>query len=716
MSRLAGLTIVLALLLSAPLCAEDQGAEVADLIGQLASKQWSVREKAQRRLVAIGEPAREKLRDALVHEDPEVRSRASAALIAIGESFAYALECAQDKREGRREHGKAALLNLFRLDNEETLGRVSNENANRYGYYYRQRRTNQPPLSCPPALAIASIEAVSGFPILVAAPAKASWATVLQAATISIDLNNGMEQIEFAAAQVNDLMNRVLGAPDATNSGRPLALPMRIGQANFIMITSVASGNDAASGAASQLLEDFIAGGLCGMRAAQLLSAGLSADPAAFARLTDEFSKSPGDSLLAFVALHSELEQAVRAQVAEAARPHLPMLLASRDWGGLGIASRVLPLLDVKTRTELLDPIIVGANDSLQFEVALWCARGCELSEAARSRVSRCIGNKQDGIASCAVRWFAGAKQVSDGELALIWKGAEAFPVGSAFFVAALEVISRDDVRSRLVERARAALSERFETLQALAAVVLRGVATPADLSLIVDKLRNLQDTVLVGRLCLLFDGAKELDDAAIAKMAEGLCDNDAMKRRRFMRVLRKLTQELCAKVIAACEKKIAAMPEKLASSISVRSAKLSLAGLKAGAGDTKALDEVLAGGADAAPEIVRAAGAGLVDAVAGDALVSTLAAFKKRNPGKFTEFATAVYLEQCRRAVDDDNSEAFRAAASRVNALQAMGWNWQIMQELAQMESELSSDNDSASPQLLPRHPLLNSLTVDAK
>ena len=85
MSRLAGLTIVLALLLSAPLCAEDQGAEVADLIGQLASKQWSVREKAQRRLVAIGEPAREKLRDALVHEDPEVRSRASAALLAIGE-------------------------------------------------------------------------------------------------------------------------------------------------------------------------------------------------------------------------------------------------------------------------------------------------------------------------------------------------------------------------------------------------------------------------------------------------------------------------------------------------------------------------------------------------------------------------------------------------------------------------------------------------------
>ncbi len=715
MSRLAGLTFILALLLAAPLCA-DQDAEVADLVGQLASKQWSVREKAQRRLVAIGEPAREKLREALTHDDPEVRSRVSAALISIGESFAFALECAQDKVEGKREHGKAALMSLFKLDDAETLDRVSNENVNRYGYYYRQRRDNQPPLSCPPALAIATIEAVSGFPILVAAPAKASWASVMQAATISLDLNNGLEQVEFAAAQVNDLMNRVLGAPDATNSARPMALPMRIGQFNFLMITSVAASNDAARGAATQLLTDFISGGLAGMRAARLLSAGLSGDPAAFARLTDEFTKNPKDSLLAFVALHSELEEATRNLVVEAARPHLQMLLGSRDWGGLGIAAQVLPLLETKERAQLLDPMISAATDSLQFEIALWCARGCELSVGARARVSKCINNKQDGIASCAARWIAGARQVSDEELALVWKAAEALPVGSAFFTAALELVSRDDVRSRLVARAREALSGRFETQQALAAAVLRGAATPADLALIVEKLRTLQNNALVGRFCLLFEGAKELDEAAIGKMADGLCDNDANKRRRFLRALRKCAPDLRARVIAACEKKCAEMPDKVAASIAVRSAKLAFAGLKAGAGDTKALDEILAAANVNEPEIVKAAGAGLLDAVEADALASTLAAFKKRNAGKFTEFATAVYLEQCRRAVEEDNSENFRSAASRVNALQAAGWNWQIMQELSQMESELSVDNEASSPQLLPRHPRLTALTVDVK
>jgi hypothetical protein len=716
MSRLAGLTFILALLLAAPLCADDQGAEVADLIGQLASKQWSVREKAQRRLVAIGEPAREKLRDALVNDDPEVRSRASAALIAIGESFAYALECAQDKADGKREHGKAALMSLFRLDDEETLARVSNDNANRYGYYYRQRRENQPPLSCAPPLAIATIEAVSGFPILVAAQAKASWATVMQAAAISLDLNNGVDQVEMATAQVNELMYRVLGSNDATNAGRPVALPMRIGQFNFIMISTVAAMNDAARAATSQLLSDFIAGGLPGMRAARLLAAGLSGDPAAFTRLTDEFTKNPRDSLLAFVALHGELEDATRKLVVEAARPQLAMLLASRDWLGLTLAAMVLPLLAEKERAAILDPILATSDDSLQFEAALWCARGCELSAEARARVAKCISNKQDGIASCAARWLAAAKQVSDDELALVWKAAETLPVGSAFFLSTLELISRDDVRPRLVARAREALSGRFDTQQALAAVVLRGNATAADLAQIVEKLRNLQNNTLVGRLCLLFEGAKELGDAAITKMADGLCDNDANKRRRFLRALRKCAPELRAKVIAASEKKISELPEKMASALSARGAKLAFAGLKSGAGDVKALDDILAAANSNEPEIVKAASAALVDALDADGLASTLTALKKKNPGKFNEIATAVHLEQCRRAVEENDSDAFRVAASRVNALQAMGWNWQIMQELAQMESELDPDSGSTQATPLPRHPLLTALTVEVK
>ncbi len=716
MPRMAGLALMLGVLLAAPLRADDQAADVADQISKLGSPQWELREKAQRRLVAIGEPARESLRATLDHKDLEVRSRASAALIEIGETFAFALACAKDKSEGRREHGRDALLNLFRLDKDDTLVRVNLDEFSRYNSYGR-RRDSSYAISCPPELAIASAEAMTGFPVLVAAAANGAWQTVMQTSSVSLDFSNGLDQIHFVAAQLNEMMTRALGNQEAAGRARANALPMRIGQFNFILVTTMADDSNPAASATDQLLADFIAGGAPGVRAARLLAAGLTSDPAASQRLVAEFTAHPVDSPLAVVALHCEPDPGTIVQIARVVKPRLSAFLTGRDWIALETAARVLAHLDAAERAALLDPIIASSNDSLPFVAALWCSRADALSAQARARIAQCVNNRQDGIASCAARWIAGARTVSDDELALVWKAAEAMPPGSAFFKEALVLIARKDVSPRLVGRAREALTKNFETQLALAATVLVGNAIDADLALVVDKLWNLQNNALVKRLCHLFTNAAELSGAPFTKFSDGLCDTDANRRRRYLRALRKCAPALRDKLISEAEKKLDALPAKDATAIPKRSARLALLGLKAGAGDAKALEDLLAVtmGNDPA-DVTKAAAAALVDALNTEGLNQTLSAIKKRNAAKFNEIATVAHLEQCRRAVENDDSEAFRAAESRVNSLQSRGGNWQIMQELQMMAAELSISSDADARRLLPRFPRLNALTVDSK
>lgn len=713
MPRLAGLTLVLVLCASA-LCA-DEAAEISEQIAALASPQWPVREKAQRRLVAIGEPAREKLRLALDHDDLEVRSRASAALIEIGENLEFALECTKAEKASLRDHGKAALMNLFRLDAQGTLSRVMPDEMYGYGNYGR-RRDSSLAVSAPPVIALATAEALSGFPLLVGTPVKASWTTVLQAASITFDFSNGVEQAVMVAAQYNEMINRVVGGQDVANRQRPVALSMRIGQQEFIYVTTLALMNDAAAGAAEQLVADFVLGQEARVKAARLLAAGLLGDPAQFTKLMEQYKAGAAASPLALVALHGDADAARQARVLEGLKGHVGAMLASSEWTVLETAARLLAMLPESVRMALLDPILVSSADSLPFLVALWCARGGVLSDAARARTLDCVTNKQDGISAAAARWFAGAKTVSDVELTQIWKAAESMAPQSAFLLPALELIARDDIKPRLVDRAREALTRNFETQLALAAAVLRGLATAQDLALAVERLWNLNNFALVGRLCMLFEGAKELPEAALNKVVDGLCDNDANRRRRFMRVLRRCEPQLRATLVAQAEKKIAGITGQAASSLGVRSSRLALAGLKAGAGDATALDEVLAACAGTEAEIIKAAAAALVDALGGEALNQTLAGMKKRNAAKFSEVATAVGMEQCRRAMEEDDAEAFRVAESRVNALQGQNYNWQLMQELQQMAMQLSGSADSPLSRLLPANPRLSALNVNAK
>lgn len=721
MRRLAGLTLLLALL--APSLAADEAAEIAEHIANLGSPAWSVREKAQRRLVAIGEPAREKLRAALTHEDLEVRARASAALIEIGESFTYALKCARESQAGKQQHGQAALRALFRLDRSDALDRAAQDEFYRYGY--SRRRDNALVLNVPPVLALASAEAMTNMPVLVSAAARPAWATLMQAANVMVDFSNGTDQVFMVSQQLNDMINRALGNQGGQSRARLVVVPMRIGQASFQFVCTLGQSTDPNAVAAAQLLGDFVEGGVGSVRAARLLAAGLVGDPTLVSRLHEEFLADPTSASLAAVVLCTDAKTDLLARATLTLAPQAAAMLQSRDWQSMEMAARFLAGQGEKERLAVLDPILAASNDSLALMAALWCARGLSVSAQARARVAACINNRQDGIASLAARWFVAAPSVSDDELGLVWKAAEAMPANSAFFRAALELIARDDVRPRLAVRAREALARNFETQLALAATVLRGMATAGDLALAVEKLWSAQNNALAGRLALLFDGASELPEATQSRLAEGLCDNDAPRRRRMMRALRQCSPQLRDALLTAAEARLAALNEKDAAALPKRLAKLALLGVRAGAGDAAALNSLLStaqsneggeAGKQVLAELVKGAGGALVDALTPEGLSQTLATLKKGNSARYIEVATAAYFEQARRAVESDDSAAFRAAEARINSLYARSYNWQIMNELQMLAAELGPASDAGKPRPLPNMPRLNALTVDGK
>ena len=77
------MTLIAALLLSAATVQDDPAKRIDELIRQLGSDEFAVREKATEELRKIGKPAEEALRKALAADDPEVRERVRAVLDAL---------------------------------------------------------------------------------------------------------------------------------------------------------------------------------------------------------------------------------------------------------------------------------------------------------------------------------------------------------------------------------------------------------------------------------------------------------------------------------------------------------------------------------------------------------------------------------------------------------------------------------------------------------
>lgn len=709
MSRLA--VLILALLLAVPAFAQDEAARVEQLIKDLASSEWPTRERASRELVGIGEPARAALRKAIEHDDPEVRVRASNALVAIGEEFSYAVECATAESEPLRDHGRAALMNLFKLDDPKVLREFSQRELQPQWRGWNEQLN----LMAPPAIALARLQALSGARILVAEDARESWARVLGQPTANIQVQGSPEQIPFLRDAMQRFLQQALGSLSADDQLVPR--PLRLGRATLLYITRAVDGTGIERRCSEQLLDDLLKEGEQSARAAALLADGAASDSDAADRIRRQYAKHPELSRLMWLALALGADDETTACVRARKHADAAELLKARDWIVLELGAKYLECLDPAPRGELLSPVIEHSADSLELLSAIWVARGAVLSDAARARAGRLLKSRQDMLSAAAARWFAGAGDVTDDELAAIWQAGEFQPIDSSFFTAALELVKRPDIADRLVETARKSFEGIFDhtvARHALAATVLVGRATPEDLGVALDKLTAARASQrMVNQLAEMFSGCAVLPEGAMSKFDAKLFDRDVTVRRVYLAALRRCDSALQVSIARAGVDAHGAKEDK-----HVGLARLSLLGILAGAGDAEALDEIIKAVEGEDAELAKAGGAAYTDALQGDALFKALEELNGQQG--ITHGAIAAlegYMEICRRASASNDRATFRKAYGIAIGMQILNRNWQLRQELMQMQQQLGAGVGKVEKhRSLPADPNLKQLNVDEK
>lgn len=709
MPRLA--VLILALILAAPAFAQDEAARVDALIKDLASEDWATRERASRELVGIGGPARGALRKAIEDDDPEVRVRASNALVAIGEEFAYAVECATAESEQLRDHGRAALMNLFKLDDPKVLREFTQRELQPQWRGWNEQLN----VMAPPAIALARLQALSGVRFLVAEDARESWARVLAQPTVNIQVQGSPDQIPFLRDAVTRFLQQALGNLSAENQLVPR--PLRLGRATVLYLTRASDGTGITRRCGEQLLDDLLKEGEQSVRAAALLADGAASDTAAADRIRRQYAARPELSRLMWLALALGADEATTACVRAREHEDAVALFKARDWTVLELGAKYLECLEPAPRGALVSPLVESSTDSIELLAAVWVARGAVLSEAARARVGRLLKSRQDMLSAAAARWFAGAGDVTDEELAAIWQAGEFQPLDSSFFTAALELVQRPDIADRLAEAARKSFAATFDlnvSRHALAASVLAGRATPEDLAVALDKLTAARASQrMVNQLSEMFSGCTTLPDAAMKKFDARLFDSDATVRRVYMAALRRCDSAL---QVSIARSGIDAHDVKEGKHVGF--ARLSLLGILAGAGDAEALDEIIKAVEGEDAELAKAGGAAYADALQGDALFKALEDLN--NQQGITNGALAAlegYMEICRRAAASKDRATFRKAYGIAISMQILNRNWQLRQELMQMQQLLGSgEGKTEKHRSLPADPNLKQLIVDEK
>lgn len=707
MSRLA----LLILLLCAPLAAQ---ADVEALISRLASDDWRTRERASRDLVALGEDAREGLRGALTHADPEVRTRASAALLEIGESFSYAVQCATGEDEKLSDHGRAALSRLFRIDDGSVLRQLTAQELQIRGYF----GGGSVQINKAPVLALAQLTSLSGNAIVVSADAAERWETVMQQPTLAMSVNGGGQYVQWVVNALTGAMNNALGRPGP--GGQLVARPMRVGREIFLYITPT-GGGDVAQRCGRELVTMLLDGGPSRVKAAALLAEGAAGDTQAAERIRAEYRENPGIERLMWLALGLGADASVEALVREADPSAALELLASRDWSSIDMAARFLQCLGPEARSAALSPRIVQSSDALEATVALWLARGTPLSQPARERARELLTSRQESLAAAAAGWFAEAGALGDDELAAVWKAAESQPLGGAFLPAALTIVGEDAVALRLLEPARAALAGNLVTQQALAARVLAGRATAADIGVLMEKLGRARDNALLARqLTEMLQDAEALPEDAIKLMVNALADANEKQRdvyqRALLRLHVRLRLEICVRVMARLDELAVAEREGSESEAPayVTLARIAMHGVRAGAGDPEALDAILKHSESAVAEYAKAAGRALAGALSGERLFTELEALRTRlNAPNGMAAAMEGYVETCRRAAEVQDRATFRRAWTAATSVNHPG-AWQIRNELGQLQAAFSGVDDR--PQRLPPALSLSQPEIDVE
>lgn len=709
MPRLA--VLILALILAAPAFAQDEAARVDALIKDLASEDWATRERASRELVGIGEPARGALRKAIEDDDPEVRVRASNALVAIGEEFAYAVECATAESEQLRDHGRAALMNLFKLDDPKVLREFTQRELQPQWRGWNEQLN----VMAPPAIALARLQALSGVRFLVAEDARESWARVLAQPTVNIQVQGSPDQIPFLRDAVTRFLQQALGNLSAENQLVPR--PLRLGRATILYLTRASDGTGITRRCGEQLLDDLLKDGEQSVRAAALLADGAASDTAAADRIRRQYAARPELSRLMWLALALGADEATTACVRAREHEDAVALFKARDWTVLELGAKYLECLEPAPRGALVSPLVESSTDSIELLAAVWVARGAVLSEAARARVGRLLKSRQDMLSAAAARWFAGAGDVTDEELAAIWQAGEFQPLDSSFFTAALELVQRPDIADRLAEAARKSFAATFDlnvSRHALAASVLAGRATPEDLAVALDKLTAARASQrMVNQLSEMFSACTTLPEAALKKFDTRLFDSDAAVRRVYMAALRRCDSAL---QVSIARSGIDAHDVKEGKHVGF--ARLSLLGILAGAGDAEALDEIIKAVEGEDAELAKAGGAAYADALQGDALFKALEDLN--NQQGITNGALAAlegYMEICRRAAASKDRATFRKAYGIAISMQILNRNWQLRQELMQMQQLLGSgEGKTEKHRSLPADPNLKQLIVEEK
>lgn len=709
MPRLA--VLILALILAAPAFAQDEAARVDALIKDLASEDWATRERASRELVGIGEPARGALRKAIEDDDPEVRVRASNALVAIGEEFAFAVECATAESEQLRDHGRAALMNLFKLDDPKVLREFTQRELQPQWRGWNEQLN----VMAPPAIALARLQALSGVRFLVAEDARESWARVLAQPTVNIQVQGSPDQIPFLRDAVTRFLQQALGNLSAENQLVPR--PLRLGRATVLYLTRASDGTGITRRCGEQLLDDLLKDGEQSVRAAALLADGAASDTAAADRIRRQYAARPELSRLMWLALALGADEATTACVRAREHEDAVALFKARDWTVLELGAKYLECLEPAPRGALVSPLVESSTDSIELLAAVWVARGAVLSEAARARVGRLLKSRQDMLSAAAARWFAGAGDVSDEELAAIWQAGEFQPLDSSFFTAALELVQRPDIADRLAEAARKSFAATFDlnvSRHALAASVLAGRATPEDLAVALDKLTAARASQrMVNQLSEMFSACTTLPEAALKKFDTRLFDSDAAVRRVYMAALRRCDSAL---QVSIARSGIDAHDVKEGKHVGF--ARLSLLGILAGAGDAEALDEIIKAVEGEDAELAKAGGAAYADALQGDALFKALEDLN--NQQGITNGALAAlegYMEICRRAAASKDRATFRKAYGIAISMQILNRNWQLRQELMQMQQLLGSgEGKTEKHRSLPADPNLKQLIVEEK
>jgi hypothetical protein len=728
-------------LLFSPLLAAQEAVSperLNTLVTQLGSDDWATRERASRELIGIGEPARDTLEAALTHEDAEVRARVSNALIQIGESFARSVQCASSAEPALRDHGRASLMQLFRLGEARNLRELAPwEYQPRYGW-----NNENTTLQGFPSIALLRLQLLGGLAVVVSPEIRERWAKVLSQGAMHLYLSGDSRQVYWVRqALIQGLQNTGL---QNSADGPLLVRPMRIGRATFLYITSSSASRDISRRCADNLLDNLLAGGTAAVEAAWLLGLAAAGETESIKRVRAEYIAEPGAETLMWLALSMGDDAAVAEAIRKRDHSGVPALLKGESWIALQACERYFLALSTEARGKLLSPVIESSNSTIEATVAISMARGAPIEPAARARLATFLGSTEDALAAAAVGWLASVENITDDELQAVWKAAATQKLESSFLLATLELVQRPGVGERLAERARAALSQS-DTEQALAAAVLTGRAGADDFKVALAKLKAARNKPRLSALLAgLLKDCSELPEDAITAFVSGLIESDAELRRLFMAALSGCKPDLRLKIAEATLAKLPEMPPpranpagdpppaeippappgepappKPASTITQaqKLAWLSLTAVRAGAGNAEALELLwqFVRGDDV--ELAKAAAASLNDAIAGDDLFKALKDLQTDQTALHGVAASqAGCLECARRAAQAGNRDSFRRAQTIALAVQNQE-SWRIQNDLARYEAMMNAANIKPDAgRLLPRDLLLRSLTIDGK